>query len=266
MKSIIILCGLFIGSAQLVAQDIAGEWKGAYVLNAEVKRFNVYILPNDNGHELKLDVIDSKNSYDLAYELKFEGDSLNFSRTNSNGILIEYKGTLSEAKISGIKIIHHEFYKDKPGMFQMMKSNAQLVKGQQMPDFQLSTLKGIQIQNTNFQNKYYILDFWATWCAPCVAKRPKLTALKEKLGDRLEIISVSLDDSNEIVTAFRKDKYAMPWLNVLKSEKWDDEFIKKYVSEGLPYGYLINPEGKILAFGKELDAENFEKTIERVIQ
>ena len=148
----------------------------------------------------------------------------------------------------------------------MMRSNASLYRGSEAPPFEFETLEGSITKNDDFQGQYYMLDFWATWCKPCVAKRPKLEALKEKMGDDLEIVSISLDKSEAVVNTFRQKQFPMDWVHVLKSKKWDDPFVDKYVKDGLPYGYLMDKDGKVVAFGKELDAENFDKTVARVFE
>ena len=148
----------------------------------------------------------------------------------------------------------------------MMRSNASLYRGSEAPPFEFETLEGSITKNDDFQGQYNMLDFWATWCKPCVAKRPKLEVLKEKMGDDLEIVSISLDKSEAVVNTFRQKQFPMDWVHVLKSKKWDDPFVDKYVKDGLPYGYLMDKDGKVVAFGKELDAENFDKTVARVFE
>ncbi|NER12814.1 hypothetical protein GWK08_05140 [Leptobacterium flavescens] len=99
-----------------------------------------------------------------------------------------------------------------------------------------------------------------------MAKRPKLEAIKEKFGDKIEILSVSLDRNAAIVEKFRKERSPMPWKHVLKEQKMRDPFIKALVPGGLPYGYLVDGKGEIVAFGSELDAELLEATVNRILK
>ena len=265
MKPIATILCLTI-AASTFGQPLTGEWKGAYILNSYVTKFNIYILGDAAKQTVHLDLPES-NRFDLSCDLLQHGDSLKLSRINNQGNLITFEGKLHDGQLSGRVIMHSESMKDKPGMFQLMKSNAAVFKGQQMPDFELVSMEDQSlITKDRLKDRYYMLDFWATWCKPCVAKRPGLMKIKETLGDKLEIISISLDDSPEVVSTFRKAQFEMPWLHVLKAEKWDDDFIKTYLTEGLPYGYLVNPEGTVVAMGRELDEKNLLKTAERLIK
>lgn len=260
-----ILIILMISSLSSHAQTLEGEWKGSYVLNANVEKITAYLTSDGEDIQVRLDAPD-RRVFDLEYSLAHNGDSVTFSRYNSKGNLFEFKGVLANKTIVGQAVLHSEYMKDKPGLFQLMKSNAPVYRGAKAPTFKFNTIDGATTSNEDFSDTYFMLDFWATWCKPCVAKRPKLEALKQKLGDQLRIVSISLDASAEIVNAFREDKYPMNWVHVLKSEKWDDPFINKYLQEGLPYGYLMDKNGKVIAFGKELDAENFDNTLSRVMK
>ena len=242
------------------AESLQGEWKGSYILNAYVNRINLYVLEEDNQFSATLDAIDA-NAMDLSYEIQANGDSVRFSRINSQGDLIEFSGVRTEGIITGMVVLHNEWMKDKPGIFQLMKSNATIFKGLQLPTFTLSSVDNLTLNQETGQDKYVIWDFWATWCKPCVAKRPMLTELKESFGGKLEIVSISLDDDWDVVEEFRKEKYPMPWLHAIKSKKWEDPLIQKFVPEGLPYGYLVSPEGKVVAFGSQLHAENIMDTV-----
>lgn len=257
------LAALLISSLSSTAQNLEGEWKGAYILNAHVEKITAYIHKVDQGYSIKLDAPD-RSVFDLDYDLSKNKDSVVFSRNNSSGNLFEFNGVISANTLKGHVVLHSQYMKDKPGIFQLMKSENIIFRGSDAPQFELTTMNEEVVTNEQFSDTYYMLDFWATWCKPCVAKRPKLEALKEKLGDRLQIISISLDENEAIVNDFREDRYPMNWAHVLKEKKWEDPFIDQYVKERLPYGYLIDKSGKVVAFGKELNAENFEETIARI--
>ncbi|MGD1961964.1 MAG: TlpA family protein disulfide reductase [Fulvivirga sp.] len=264
MKRLISIA-LVISSLSSQSQTLEGEWKGSYILNSHVEKITAYILDEAQNPQVKLDAPD-REVYDLDYNLSQKNDSVIFSRYNSQGNLFEFKGVRSGNTITGQAVLHSDYMKDKPGLFQMMRSNASLYRGSEAPPFEFKTIEGKVTTNDDFQGQYYMLDFWATWCKPCVAKRPKLEALKEKMGDDLEIVSISLDKSEAVVNTFRQKQFPMDWVHVLKSKKWDDPFVDKYVKDGLPYGYLMDKDGKVVAFGKELDAENFDKTVARVFE
>ncbi|NAS32225.1 redoxin domain-containing protein [Flavobacteriaceae bacterium R38] len=269
MRTLILIlafCSTIISNASILTTgELKGEWKGAYIMNAHVVNFNMYVKKENNQYKVTVD-IPSQNKYNEVYNIKVDGNEFYLSQLNKQNILIEYKGRIEGKNITGSFHFNTEYMKDKPGIFQLMKSNAKFIKGEKLPDFELVTLnQSGRITNADYKGKYLFLDFWATWCPPCVAKRPKLEAINEKLGDKIEIVSVSLDRDIAVVEKFRKEKFPMQWTHVLKAEKMRDPFIKAVVPNGLPYGYLIDKEGRIVAFGNELDAGKLESTVKRVL-
>ena len=261
----IIIFSLIANLAHAEKKSIKGEWKGSYIINARVATINFYINSNAANQQIILDV-PSRNIYGLAYNLVYKNNQLHFSRMNKSEVLIEFKGTISNNTITGSYHYNNEYMKDKPGIFQLMKSNAPIIKGENLPLFNLDLVDGKTISNNSFKEKYVLLDFWATWCPPCVAKRPKLEKLYKKYSDQIEIVSISLDTNIDIVEKFRKEKYPMKWFHSIKPEKMKDPFIKSFVPGGLPYGYIISPKGKVIAFADDLSADELEKTFSRLFQ
>jgi len=209
-------------------ENLKGEWKGAYIMNAHVVKFNVYIQNYNGSYKATID-IPSQNKYNEVYDVKINNREFYLSKLNKEGILIEYKGAIEGKNIIGSFHFNSEYMKGKPGMFQLMKSNAKFIKGEQLPDFKLTTLNNNEVTNSDYKGKYFFLDFWATWCLPCVAKRPKLETIKKELGDKINILSVSLDNTTEIVSKFREAKFPIQWSHVLKVEKMKDPFVKSVV-------------------------------------
>ena len=261
----IIIFSLIANLSYAENNTIKGEWKGSYVMNAHVTTINFYINSNDAEQQIVLD-IPSRGIYGLSYNLVYTNNQLYFSRTTKSDILIEFKGTLDNNIVTGSYHYNNEYMKDKPGIFQLMKSTASIIKGENLPIFNLDLIDGKTISNNSFKEKYLLLDFWATWCPPCVAKRPKLEKLYKKYSNQIEIVSISLDTNIDVVEKFRKEKYPMKWLHSIKPDKMKDSFIKSFVPSGLPYGYIVNPKGKVIAFGNDLSADKLEATFERLFK
>lgn len=245
-------------------KSIKGEWKGSYVLNAYVTEINIYIFKSNSTWNALVD-FPKRNTYDIPFNVTIKNNQLYLSRTNKRGILTEMKGDLSGNTISGSYQYNSDYMKDKPGLFQLMKSNANVIKGEDMPSFVIKTIDNKTITNATYKNKFVFLDFWSTGCPPCVEKRPKLELLKKKYGSKIEIISISLDKNIEIIEKFRKERFSMNWTHSIP-QKWEDPIITKFVPQGLPYGYIINPQGKVVAFANELDAKVLIKTMDRVLK
>lgn len=124
-----------------------------------------------------------------------------------------------------------------------------------------------------FKGKIVLLDFWATWCGPCIAELPNLTAAYEKFNSQgFEVLGISLDQPNasEKLAAFCKDKN-MPWKQVYDGKFWQAEIAQKFDVNAIPHAVLVDGDtGMILAStadrrGPALRGPELLKTIEAAL-
>lgn len=110
------------------------------------------------------------------------------------------------------------------------------------PDFSRTDLDKKPIRLSAYRGKVVLLNFWATWCAPCLAEMPRFAEWQQKYGQRgLQILGVSMDDAEAPVrTAYRKLKLNYPV--VMGDEKIGGLYGGIL---GLPVTFLIDGEGKI---------------------
>lgn len=106
--------------------------------------------------------------------------------------------------------------------------------------------------------KVTIVDFWASWCAPCRAENPNMVALyKEFHSKGLNIVGVSLDkDAAKWKEAIAKDK--LIWTQVSNLKFWNEPIAIQYQVESIPAPFVLDASGKIIAkglLGKELRAK-----------
>jgi peroxiredoxin len=135
--------------------------------------------------------------------------------------------------------------------------------GQQAANFKAETIDGDSVSLNKMDGKFVLLDFWATWCPPCIPEIPNLKMLSEKYDkDEFEIISISLDQDKEALTEMIEEK-GMKWKQVHQEKAWKGEIAKLYNVKELPRKYLINPEGKIVA--KDIKGEKMIIQIEKQI-
>ena len=117
--------------------------------------------------------------------------------------------------------------------------------GAMLPEVTGKRLDGVEERLSDYRGRIVLLDFWATWCGPCVADFPKLRELVAKLpADRFALVSISGDDELETVTRFVEDK-PMPWTNWHAGRGGDLERLLRI--EGYPSYVLVGEDGKILA-------------------
>lgn len=112
------------------------------------------------------------------------------------------------------------------------------------PDFSRVDLGGKNIKLTSYRGKVVLLNFWATWCAPCLAEMPAFAKWQQEYGsEKLQVIGVSMDDSRvEVVAAASKLKLNYPVL------MGDEHLGAAYGGIlGLPATFLIDRNGRIRA-------------------
>jgi len=141
--------------------------------------------------------------------------------------------------------------------------------GKAIPDYSFISIDNPKqtFTKSNMLGKIYLIDFWGTWCTPCVAEMSKLHIVYDKYKSKgLEIISVAADEKSNVI-AFRKNKWSMPWLNtVLLKNKKSDELLKLFGVYSYPSAFLVSTQGIILARNEDLRGENLENTIKKYLE
>jgi peroxiredoxin len=133
------------------------------------------------------------------------------------------------------------------------------------PDFALKDANGKLVHLADFQGKVVLLDFWATWCGPCVVEIPWFTEFQRKYKDRgFEVLGVSMDDDgwkaiNPFV-AMKKVNYRV----LLGDDKTGDLYGGL---EALPTTFVIDRRGRIASVHVGLTSrKDFEDAIEKLLQ
>src|SRR5262245_16761976 len=133
------------------------------------------------------------------------------------------------------------------------KIQKELVVGAKFPDFSEQDLDGKPLSVANYKSKIVLVDFWATWCGPCVAELPNVIKAYEKYHDKgFEIVGISLDSEKAKLTDFIKKKN-MQWKQYFDGKGWSNKLAGKYGINSIPSTFLLDGEGKIVA--KDLRGE-----------
>lgn len=122
------------------------------------------------------------------------------------------------------------------------------------PEIKGNTPDGKTISLSDLKGKIVLLDFWASWCGPCRKANPEIVKIYQDFKGRkfqdakgFEIFSVSLDENKEAwQKAIEKDNLSWPY-HVSDLKGWESEFAKKYGINMIPYNYVIDAQGKIIA-------------------
>ncbi len=127
--------------------------------------------------------------------------------------------------------------------------------GQKAPDFTARTIDGQEISISKFKGQFVLLEFWATWCGPCIPEIPHLKKLHNRYqDDNFSIVGISLDRDKDALVKFINER-EIEWFQIYVENGWKSEIPRLFNVAGIPRMYLIGPEGNIVARdlrGKEM--------------
>jgi len=139
--------------------------------------------------------------------------------------------------------------------------------GNRAPEIKLPTIKGDTVALSSLKGKLVLIDFWGTWCSPCVEEQSELAKLYKKYkqtaftnGKGFEIYGVSLDAKKSNWENFVTTN-KINWIQVSDLKFWRSPVAKTYNIQGLPFNILIDGNGIIVA--KNLHGIELEKEILR---
>ena len=143
-----------------------------------------------------------------------------------------------------------------------LNANAKsIVEGQVAPEFTLANLEGeeVALSDVLSQNEFVLVDFWASWCGPCIVTIPKLKELhSEYKDDGFEIVFVSIDEEYDDWKG-ESDRQELPWVNVGDLNGWHAKTAVDYGVQWIPTEFALDSEGKI--FDREVSPEELESLL-----
>lgn len=146
----------------------------------------------------------------------------------------------------------------------LQNAEANIQVGKPAPDFRLPSLDQREISLGSINDKFIVLDFWGSWCAPCIKGIPKMKDYYLRYQDRVEFIGIACKDTEE---DWKKAvaKYELPWINVINhTSNLEDDVSLKYAVMGYPKKLILDHEKNIVGVF-EGEGDDFYKALDQLL-
>ncbi len=116
-------------------------------------------------------------------------------------------------------------------------------------------IDGRKVDVQKLKGKVVLIDFWATWCGPCMAALPEVVEVYNKYRDKgFEIVGISLDKSDKALKGVL-EKYKMEWPQYFDGKGWGNKFVIEYNISAVPTMWLVDKAGKLRTMQAREDLE-----------
>ncbi len=137
--------------------------------------------------------------------------------------------------------------------------------GRAAPEISLPDTEGNTVSLSSFRGRFVLVDFWASWCAPCRRENPNVVEAYNRYKDKnFTVLGVSLDRPGEKerwMQAIRDDN--LTWTHISDLKYWQSAAVSIYQFQSIPFNVLVDPEGKVIA--ENLREAALEEKLEEVL-
>jgi len=135
--------------------------------------------------------------------------------------------------------------------------------GKPAPSVAVKDIKGETFRLDSLRGRYVLVDFWATWCAPCVAELPRVQAAYSKYHDKgFEVVAVSLDETKPAVVDFARSRN-LPWRQI-HNATCEGDLVEAFGVSSIPATFLVDPKGTIIRL--DLNGPALDQTLAQLIK
>jgi thiol-disulfide isomerase/thioredoxin len=131
------------------------------------------------------------------------------------------------------------------------------------PQLDFKSLDGKTINSEMLQGKLVIVDFWATWCGPCMKAVPHMIQLQKKYPDNVQIIGISLDQDRSKLSRVLNEK-KMTWPQYFDGRGWGNKYAKSWGVNSIPRIFILSPDGEVLWTGSP--NASMDEALEQALQ
>lgn len=131
------------------------------------------------------------------------------------------------------------------------------------PEIDLPDTNGNNVALSSLRGGIVLVDFWASWCGPCIKEQPELLKLYNSYPEKFSIYGVSLDTKKPAWTGAIA-KLKLPWTQVSDLKYWNSPVVGDYMLQALPLNFLLDKNGIILA--KNIHGNQLNQMVKEFIE
>lgn len=145
----------------------------------------------------------------------------------------------------------------------MLASEKRLSVGAEPIPFSVKGIKGETLSPAEYKGKVLLIDFWATWCGPCIAEMPNVKSVYSKYHPKgFEIVGISLDQSRDKLDTYIQQQ-GIEWPQYFDGKWWNNDIAAMYGIKSIPATLLVDRRGKIRY--KSLRGRQLEAAVEKLV-